>query len=324
MHHNVTVYGNTFLDDLKRSGFLHNLLHDLKLSNNPAGRRLYHKTKALLEANNRAALSNRHVCGAEYVKGKSLDFIKFRDELNIQKLNEGYSVNYREHSMDISWNFLTGFEQNIKQTPDQQRRTVKLAINCPTKEAHYEHDMHMKVLSWLDTQFPANTDNFCEHFNISDAYDSYRDKNNFSNGYFPAKTNVYDIEEANCPKNLFSHTDKMSVFCINFPDDFENDGVNKRYTRATEGRIIDVSKNEYNKINYKIHTCIWFPCLLFFVFIFCIPAVIYMHKCDKYHHLNNPDEASFYGRISTILYISGLLAALLFYCALFIFLSTFL
>lgn len=84
-----------------------------------------------------------------------------------------------------------------------------------------------------------------------------------------------------------------------------------------------ILENPYNDINYKIHSALWCPCLIFF-YLCCCPGVYYMTNSDNLFKQNYPAKAKKSARIATILYIIGIIFSLLFYSGLFTLLIIFL
>ena len=103
----------------------------------------------------------------------------------------------------------------------------------------------------------------------------------------------------------------------------------ERVTRVNEisrGRIVtsqsaqehitsvnDISRNHFNKINHELHDCLWCPCILYALYICCIPALIYMYKSDKRYRENLHQKAKLYANMSSILYGLGFICAIIIY-----------
>ncbi|XP_045191040.2 uncharacterized protein LOC123547860 [Mercenaria mercenaria] len=321
------AYENKYLDNIKRTGFIQKLQTDLKLKNSSASRRLNVRLKKLSRRN--LVIQNGGTEFPSFVDKKWQGRLKSFE--NVKKLNDlkgcGNEI-YMKSSIGragICYSKLrTGIQTNIVNpllTAGEQTKPDSIDKKL---ERYCEQDGNVKVALWLNSQSKLK---YTDHY--EDIYLNGCDnhKHQSTDNYLSKFTRPCDTDrcsQSNTDVTLLNpYAKKMSVFCVNYPDEFENvEGIRHNST-ATGDDVIDVTKNVYNKYNYRIHTCIWCPCLLFFVFIFCIPAVIYMHKSDKCYHVNDLDEASFYGRISTVLYVCGLLAALLFYCALILFLVNF-
>lgn len=89
--------------------------------------------------------------------------------------------------------------------------------------------------------------------------------------------------------------------------------INQLECRKSDTCVIDISQNVYNKTNHEIHECLWCPCILYSLFICCIPALLYMHKSDKRYSDNLHEKARLYATISSILYCVGLILAIAIY-----------
>lgn len=80
--------------------------------------------------------------------------------------------------------------------------------------------------------------------------------------------------------------------------------------------------NPYNRVNHRIHSCIWCCSCLYFVFFCCLPAIHFMEQSDVEFSKDNQKRARSLGRASTFLFFTGSLVtlsmfALLFFLAIF-------
>ncbi|KAK3593078.1 hypothetical protein CHS0354_038104 [Potamilus streckersoni] len=70
--------------------------------------------------------------------------------------------------------------------------------------------------------------------------------------------------------------------------------------------IVDVTANKHNHWNREIHDCLWCPCIFYFVFICCMPALLLMHKSDVEFRKGRDSTARYYAMCSSIFYAIGL------------------
>ena len=94
---------------------------------------------------------------------------------------------------------------------------------------------------------------------------------------------------------------------------YSGQSIDQSECRKSDNCVIDISQNIYNRTNHEIHECLWCPCLLYSLFICCIPALLYMHKSDKRYSDNLHEKAKLYATISSILYCVGLILAIAIY-----------
>ena len=89
-----------------------------------------------------------------------------------------------------------------------------------------------------------------------------------------------------------------------------------REPSGRKGDKVDRGQNGYNSLNHEIHQCLWCPCLLYFVFIFCLPAVYFMHKSDDSYHKSDTKKSRRYALTATLSYVIGFLLTIAFYAVL--------
>ena len=94
---------------------------------------------------------------------------------------------------------------------------------------------------------------------------------------------------------------------------YSGHSIDQSECRKGDNCVIDISQNIYNRTNHEIHECLWCPCILYSLFICCIPALLYMHKSDKRYSDNLHEKAKLYATISSILYCVGLILAIAIY-----------
>ena len=70
--------------------------------------------------------------------------------------------------------------------------------------------------------------------------------------------------------------------------------------------------NPYNKRNHQFHSTLHCPCFFFFFFICCLPGVYLMQRSDKKFKKGQSLEAKKYGRLSTIMFVLGSIAGVVF------------
>lgn len=70
--------------------------------------------------------------------------------------------------------------------------------------------------------------------------------------------------------------------------------------------------NPYNKINQRFHSALQCPCFLFFCFLCCLPAVLFMQQSELQFRKGNMLQSRNNGRCSTMLYTVGLLLGVVF------------
>lgn len=80
-----------------------------------------------------------------------------------------------------------------------------------------------------------------------------------------------------------------------------------------------IEPNPHNKCNHKLHAVLHCPCFFFFCLLCCLPGVHYMERSDEEYRTGHEDRAKFDGRISTVLYTLGLIAASMFLSGLIFF-----
>lgn len=98
----------------------------------------------------------------------------------------------------------------------------------------------------------------------------------------------------------------------------------KRTAEATfsTSSTASILPNPYNRVNHRIHSCIWCCSCLYFVFFCCLPAIHFMEQSDVEFSRDNQKRARSLGRASTFLFFTGSLVtlsmfALLFFLAIF-------
>uniref|UniRef100_A0A0L8H8U4 Uncharacterized protein n=1 Tax=Octopus bimaculoides TaxID=37653 RepID=A0A0L8H8U4_OCTBM len=173
-----------------------------------------------------------------------------------------------------------------------------------------------------------------------DRLDSYRFyKNRYESSESNAQTvrkhsesisNDYQIERSmSCQSNR--HVSLSQTASSSFDDDVFVEGARlKRLESNISGTsttsatsTTKILENPYNNLNYKIHSALWCPCLIFFYFC-CCPGVYYMTNSDHLFRQDYPEKAKNSARIATVLYIVGIIFAFLFYSGLFALLIIFL
>ena len=75
--------------------------------------------------------------------------------------------------------------------------------------------------------------------------------------------------------------------------------------------------NPYNFINHKISSIVWCPCFFFFCFCCCAPGYWYMKRSDLFFDEGYYDKARTYAKLSTFLYILGMILSVAFLAGIF-------
>lgn len=312
------MYENKYLEKIKRTDFIRQLEKDAKVRKSAAARRLYTRLKKLPRRNSAWQTGD----GAYYMNMERYSSLKsYRNPL-VGNLN--WKDN-RRRSGELCDEAETADFSNSPLTADDI--LSKQVITIPGVGGKFynawmyeedpmiadDRDGYIKVAFWLEHQQKSGV--ISHHRDLCPIYncDSFRSQK--CNEQWPQyNTDIGYAKKGN--KCFNTYANKMQVFSIDVPHTDKSKNIHVE-------NVVDVSKNVFNKLNHQIHTCMWCPCLLFFVYIFCVPAMFYMDKSDKYFHKQDFNEAYFYGKMSTFLYICGFLAALLFYCALGLFVMYF-
>ena len=74
----------------------------------------------------------------------------------------------------------------------------------------------------------------------------------------------------------------------------------------------EILPNPYNKRNHQFHSTLHCPCFFFFFFICCLPGVHLMQLSDINFKKGRNMEARKYGRLSTVMFVSGSIAGVIF------------
>ena len=77
-------------------------------------------------------------------------------------------------------------------------------------------------------------------------------------------------------------------------------------------RDYQICPNPFNKRNHQFHSTLHCPCFFFFFFICCLPGVQFMQMSDKKFKKGQLLKAKKYGRASTILFVCGSIAGVVF------------
>lgn len=84
-----------------------------------------------------------------------------------------------------------------------------------------------------------------------------------------------------------------------------------RLTEEERGSTKDyaIEPNPHNKCNHKLHSVLHCPCFFFFCLLCCLPGVHYMERSDEEYRTGHEDRAKSDGKLATLLYILGFVAA---------------
>ena len=74
----------------------------------------------------------------------------------------------------------------------------------------------------------------------------------------------------------------------------------------------EILPNPYNRRNHQFHSTLHCPCFFFFFFICCLPGVHLMQLSDNKFKKGRNVEAMKYGRLSTVMFVSGSIAGVIF------------
>ena len=74
----------------------------------------------------------------------------------------------------------------------------------------------------------------------------------------------------------------------------------------------EILPNPYNRRNHQFHSTLHCPCFFFFFFICCLPGVHLMQLSEKKFKKGRNMEAKKYGRLSTVMFVSGSIAGVIF------------
>lgn len=310
------MYDNKHLQKIKRREFILQLEKDVKYGKSTAAHRLYARLQKLPGINEKAGRSTRNshqyrIRGAKtaaaqisnihekYIRQQKVTEIQkkclgLQPETQCKELG-GYIAKYSDVTV-------TEIDERSAQAYETDKELQLLG-----------EDGCIKVALWLEHQnhVKSNCDRGAKH--------------KFPESQSNTKLSKYYVD-TDCfiqadDKTSSTYDTKMHVFRVDIPTVYQHKDINKQSKLAKYDEVADVSKNVYNKLNHKIQTCMWCPCLLFFVFIFCVPALFYMHKSDKFYHRQCLKKAYMYGKMSTVLFCCGLLTAVIFYSALLLFVA---
>lgn len=107
--------------------------------------------------------------------------------------------------------------------------------------------------------------------------------------------------------------------CYNRPYDENIPLANSVNKSTANDNITDVSElwknsdKSRNSINHAVLECLLCPCLFFFLFPFCLPAVVLTILSDKALERFDVSKARTLAKLSSVFYVLGLLVALAFY-----------
>lgn len=213
---------------------------------------------------------------------------------------------------------------------NQQTKSGEQMIDIEKKQlAELDCGAYIKVASWLEHQSQTElrylelVEKYNETKRQEQIYNEPEDDRTYSTNRYPAlypnsrypvrNTTLMQMQGQKNPGIKSVYKNKLPVFIIRVTDE---NMITEKHGQLKDTDVIDISNNVYNQLNHRIHSCLWFPCFLFFVFIFCVPALFYMNQSDQFYSRHDLHEAYLYGRMSTILYAGGLFAAFCFYSAL--------
>ncbi|KAL3863448.1 hypothetical protein ACJMK2_005202 [Sinanodonta woodiana] len=85
------------------------------------------------------------------------------------------------------------------------------------------------------------------------------------------------------------------------------------YQKTAREAGVDLRANKHNHCNREMHDCLWCPCIFYFMFLFCIPAMLLMQFSDTAFQKGEDSKAKRYATCSTMLYVLGLALSITFY-----------